>query len=865
MMNVRLLWGGTLKIVKPLAFERVQSFCHSFWRNDGKYQKSATVFDGVSKSNLGKDITNDQAIITPVNKDINKISLTEKRIDILSFDGGGSRGIMQLKILDDVLRLASIVLRNPETVEYLVNEESTERKKHFLEDLAVRECLINNLKVVKDPIHPTDVYDMIVGTGIGGLISFGLVGGNKVEGNNHERKRMTVEECIETYRSKTKIIFKKTCMQKIIDFLFRLSFIQKLQPISFVPLTTYSQANIEKILKDQFGDCDLNDFRKNDNSSSVVGVVAKRICPDEHLVLFDTANEDQQKYKVYEVLLATSNSPFYFSDTVVTIGNAKYIEGGLGGNCPLKQAISRAQELFNNAKIVSVLSVAPPSFPKLKAPSTGGFITWMSYLSTVSIDGNIVFEEVVKSHTLDETLFQRLSPRGNSLKTFKLDEIDIKRILDAMEEEKVQDDMFLVDVVASAMAVVLASIDKVEKIHKDSLSVAVKLAKAAGLAYESKKEYKSAIVSHRTRQRLHTSNKRTQTSSKVSNGLTTIMTSYDIAKCYKEQGDYSKAFELFKSNVDTLANQKFDDQKYDDLIVDNLIEKLHCYLQTFQYQNAEKCLNKISHYEIRDEKRVQVLIYKAWYSRQQGKLEETFNLYRDAAKITLDNDNFDKAEILNNMGLLFIDLGMKDEAFDFIQKAQHVRVKLIGQKDDGLLAESHENVGLCLVEKGDGKNAKKELQKAIEIYYKIGDEIKISNVLQTLARCMLLQDHSNYNRAISYAQEALQKMKPQVPTVDNPGTAKILSIFGRCFLETGRFEEAEENLVKASRLIEDSLSKNHPQLMEIYDLLSQLYDMDGKPKLIEAYKNKKKGISDEIEKKASIVQLSDQYLTWKKQ
>ena len=31
-------------------------------------QKSATVFDGDSKSNLGKDFTNDQAIITPVNK-----------------------------------------------------------------------------------------------------------------------------------------------------------------------------------------------------------------------------------------------------------------------------------------------------------------------------------------------------------------------------------------------------------------------------------------------------------------------------------------------------------------------------------------------------------------------------------------------------------------------------------------------------------------------------------------------------------------------------------------------------------------------------------------------------------------------------
>ncbi|XP_046840154.1 uncharacterized protein LOC124434311 [Xenia sp. Carnegie-2017] len=759
---------------------------------------------------------------------------------------------MELELLNDVLRLATIVLRNPETLDYLVYEESNEWKMHFLEDRDVRESLINDLKEVENPIHPTDIFDMIVGTSTGGLIAFGLVGGNKVGDNHHERKRMSVEECIEMYRCNTEIIFKKTWMQKFISFI----------PNCFpVPYMTYPQANMEKAIKNQFGECDLSDLENRIDSYGVVGAVAKKIHPDKYLVLFDTANKDQKNYKAYEVLLASSNAPFYF-DTPVVIGNTKYVDGGLGGNCPLKQAIPRAREIFKNAEIVSVLSIAPPLPPKLENPSNR--ISWINYARHELTDGHKVFEEVVKSHKLDKTLFQRLFPRSNSLKTFKLDEIDIKKMLDAMEEEKVRDDMFLVDIVASAMAVVLASSDKVES-HNDSLSVAVRLAKAAGHAYESKEEYKSAIVSHRTRERLYTSSKRTQTSSKVSDGLTTVMISYDIAKCYKEQGDYSKAFELFESNVDTLANLKFDDQKYDDLIVDNLIEKVHCYLQTFQYQDAENCLNKISHYEIRDEKRVQVLIYEAWCKRQRGKLEETFNLYRDAAKITLDSKNFDKAKILNNMGLLFTDLGMKDKAFDFICQAQNIRNIIIAQKNHHLLAESHKNVGLCLVEKGDGKKAEKELQKAIQIYVEIGDEIKISNVLQILARCMLLQDHLNYNLAMNYAQEAIERMRPQVPTDYNPGSAKILSIFGRCFFETGRLENAEENLVTASSLIEDLLCKNHPQLIEIYKLLYQLYDKDGQPKLAEKYKEKKRRISDEIEKIASKVKDSDEILKWKEQ
>ncbi|XP_046840098.1 uncharacterized protein LOC124434260 [Xenia sp. Carnegie-2017] len=277
---------------------------------------------------------------------------TKNSIEILSFDGGGSRGVMALKILDDVFRLATIVLRNPETVEYLVNEESKEQKKHFLEDLDSRKRLIKNLKAVKDPIHPAHVYDMIVGTSIGGLISFGLVGGKRVGKDHHERKAMTITECIEMYLTKAKIIFKKTW---IIRFFYFISKFLK------IPLIPYPQANIKKMLKDQFGDCYLNDFRKNNDSSSVVGAVAKKVDPHEDIVLFDTANEDQKNYKAYEILLATSNAPVYF-ETPVTIGDSKYIDGGIGANCPLKQAIPRAKEIFEeddeHKKLVSVLSIA---------------------------------------------------------------------------------------------------------------------------------------------------------------------------------------------------------------------------------------------------------------------------------------------------------------------------------------------------------------------------------------------------------------------------------------------------------------------------------------------------------------------------
>ena len=48
----------------------------------------------------------------------------------------------------------------------------------------------------KEPFHPTEVFDMIVGTSTGGLIAMGLLAGNV---NNGKRTPMTVQECINLY------------------------------------------------------------------------------------------------------------------------------------------------------------------------------------------------------------------------------------------------------------------------------------------------------------------------------------------------------------------------------------------------------------------------------------------------------------------------------------------------------------------------------------------------------------------------------------------------------------------------------------------------------------------------------------------
>ncbi|XP_046840321.1 uncharacterized protein LOC124434463 [Xenia sp. Carnegie-2017] len=609
-----------------------------------------------------------------------------KKINILSFDGGGSRGVMELKILDDVLRLTTIVLNSPKKIYFFANEDKNERNVNFLKDRSVRERLIKDMEAVKDPIHPTDVYDMIVGTSTGSLIAFGLVGGNKVGNNHHVRERMTVEECIKMYKTTTKKIFPWR------------------PKIFHIPTSPYKLANVEKALKDQFGDCCLYDIGGKDSSKTVAGAVAKELGNNQNLVMFDTFSKDNAYYKAYKVMLASSSAPIFF-DKPTEIGSHKYVDGGIGGNCPLAQAIPRAKEIFGengeHVEITSVLSIAPPS--KLEPPpQDNDRVDWAKYLVSLSTDGNAVFNEVVKQHNQTKTLFQRLEPRGDTLKDFNLNERDTDKMINYMEKEKLENDMFLVDVVASAMVVFLMFIEKVKNDDKTTLTIAAQLAEAAGCAYQSKNEYESAIISYQTSKRLQ---------EKVSSDITTIKNiTYSIANCYKQQGDFRSAIDLFKSNVRDLCRHG-DDKKSKDVLVDTLIEIADCYLTTSDYIDAEIYLNEIPEER---KKSARFLTYLARCKQQKGEIEEAADLYREAASYTKDNDSYDKAKILSNLGLCFLSVKKNDEAEVLISKAKDMRRSIIEerkQENDAQEAEFLFNDGLCLIEKNQYVEAIENLEK----------------------------------------------------------------------------------------------------------------------------------------------------------
>ena len=88
-----------------------------------------------------------------------------KGFDVLSFDGGGTKGVMEAVIVKDIMNMATLLIRNPEKIKDLcikiLEENPDEDDQPNLKKIA------EQLKGVESPVHPIEVFDMIVGTSTG--------------------------------------------------------------------------------------------------------------------------------------------------------------------------------------------------------------------------------------------------------------------------------------------------------------------------------------------------------------------------------------------------------------------------------------------------------------------------------------------------------------------------------------------------------------------------------------------------------------------------------------------------------------------------------------------------------------------------
>ena len=89
-----------------------------------------------------------------------------KKCNVLSFDGGGSRGLMEAMIIDDIMKMATLMKNCPEDVERIVSQDLSLSQDETLRQL--KKCLVDHFDTDEttdgnEALHPTDVFDYIAG------------------------------------------------------------------------------------------------------------------------------------------------------------------------------------------------------------------------------------------------------------------------------------------------------------------------------------------------------------------------------------------------------------------------------------------------------------------------------------------------------------------------------------------------------------------------------------------------------------------------------------------------------------------------------------------------------------------------------
>tara|TARA_B100000614_G_scaffold237380_1_gene235560 strand:- start:973 stop:2061 length:1089 start_codon:yes stop_codon:yes gene_type:complete len=221
-------------------------------------------------------------------------------VTILSVDGGGVRGLIPARVVEDVVRRVG-----------------------FLRSHMGR------------PGRPAahDLFDIFAGTSTGALLTLGLT----------QPKPLTPTEVAEVYRTRAGVIFPVSRFASVLAM--RQVFAEK-----------YDYRPFEGVLRDLFGDGKLSETRSN-------VLVAAYNTDDRGPFFFKrylrsaTENED---FYLRDVARATTAAPTYFTAAQVTsLAGHTYslVDGGLVANNPALSAYVEARKLFRDARRYVIVSL----------------------------------------------------------------------------------------------------------------------------------------------------------------------------------------------------------------------------------------------------------------------------------------------------------------------------------------------------------------------------------------------------------------------------------------------------------------------------------------------------------------------------
>lgn len=296
--------------------------------------------------------------------------------------------------------------------------------------------------------------------------------------------------------------------------------------------------------------------------------------------------------------------------------------------------------------------------------------------------------------------------------------------------------------------------------------------------------------------------------------------SLDLAQQAKTNGDYQKAYELFKQAADDFISNDAPIS-----YVETHLEMINCLILMGDPFHAKSLSENTLEYIQTEMEASNTLIARTYTLMgfsllNLGRSDEALENLLQAETLFGENETAEKATCFNILGLAYWNNGNKALALQYLEQALSSRRSLLG-KGALEVGDSFNNLGL-IYQQDEPLQALIYFNQARRIYEKkLGEnDRKTALVITNMALANKFQ--KNFDEALKLLEQ-VKSIYASTYSGDHPTKAFIESSIGRVFLGKGEMEQAIVQQNNALQMYIRMFGEKHPDVANTYYLIGQIH------------------------------------------
>lgn len=183
------------------------------------------------------------------------------------------------------------------------------------------------------------------------------------------------------------------------------------------------------------------------------------------------------------------------------------------------------------------------------------------------------------------------------------------------------------------------------------------------------------------------------------------------------------------------------------------------------------------------------------------------------------------SKVMNNLGVVYNNLGEFSKALDYLQRALDIRLAVLCEENN-LTATTYQNLGNAYLDAGDTAKAMEYFHKALDINLKVLDPDDPALAVSYNDLGNVFYSLGDYGKALEYLEKALE-IQTKIYSGGHLHTAATLNNIGMLLSDKGDYQTALDNYFKALAIQEKIVGPGHPDIAISYNNIGSVYYYTG--------------------------------------